>query len=283
MKRLNGVLAVLTNPAERANYDRALARAQPPFQLPPARRVLRPGKWRAAAAGLALLLVILPLLLRPGPPAPPPRQFEPTPANTAPPPKAPARQAVSRPSRPPVPIGLNRPAEANPESDPPAYFLSDPWPGNEPEASRARAAPDRPGEVPFPAVAPAQSARAPASPTLSGEWLYVPSVHAKNASLYPPEYIELRITENAGILRGRYRARYRITDQAISPVVSFQFAGPAEAEAASLPWIGIGGAKGEVSLRLVDHGALEVDWVATQMGQELGLISGTATLVRRVD
>jgi len=45
----------------------------------------------------------------------------------------------------------------------------------------------------------------------------------------------------------------------------------------------LGGAKGDVSLRLIDSGALEVTWVATQMGEELGLISGTATLIRRLD
>ena len=130
---------------------------------------------------------------------------------------------------------------------------------------------------------PIPSAGSPAHPTLSGEWLFVPPAHSKSAGMYPPEYIELRVTEESGILHGRYRARYRIADQAISPTVSFQFAGPAETDGASLPWIGIGGPKGEVSLRLINNGALEVSWVATQMGEELGLITGTATLVRRLD
>jgi glucose/arabinose dehydrogenase len=34
---------------------------------------------------------------------------------------------------------------------------------------------------------------------------------------------------------------------------------------------------------LLASGGLEVSWVANQMGAELGLISGTATLVRKLD
>ena len=44
----------------------------------------------------------------------------------------------------------------------------------------------------------------------------------------------------------------------------------------------MGGSQGEVTLRLLASGGLEVSWVANQMG-DLGLISGTATLVRKLD
>ena len=91
------------------------------------------------------------------------------------------------------------------------------------------------------------------------------------------------MTESAGMLRGRYRARYRITDRAISPRVAFQLEGHAAPSGGKLPWSGPGNAKGEVTLRLLSSGALEVSWVADQMGTELGLISGTATLVRKLD
>jgi hypothetical protein len=101
--------------------------------------------------------------------------------------------------------------------------------------------------------------------------------------LYPPEYIELRVMEDAGVLRGRYRARYRVVDKAISPTVAFEFEGPGSDGEAKLPWTGAGGAKGEVTMRLLESGALEVTWEASRMGAELGLISGRATLVRRLD
>ena len=42
-------------------------------------------------------------------------------------------------------------------------------------------------------------------------------------------------------------------------------------------------ARGEVRLHLLASGILEVSWVANQMGDELGLISGTAALVRKLE
>jgi hypothetical protein len=123
----------------------------------------------------------------------------------------------------------------------------------------------------------------PPRSTLEGEWLFLPQPNARSDGLYPPEYIELRVTEGSGSVHGKYRARYRITDQAISPSVAFEFQGRAGEKDARLPWIGPGGARGEVTLHLLTTGALEVTWVVSQMGSELGLISGTATLVRRMD
>jgi hypothetical protein len=82
---------------------------------------------------------------------------------------------------------------------------------------------------------------------------------------------------------GRYKARYRVTDRAISPNVTFEFEGRAGESDARLPWTGPSGAHGEVTLHLLTTGALEVTWVVSQLGGELGLISGTATLVRKMD
>jgi hypothetical protein len=129
--------------------------------------------------------------------------------------------------------------------------------------------------------------RAPPHPsprsTLAGEWLFLPQPSARSDGLYPPEYIELRVTEESGSVHGKYRARYRITDRAISPTVAFEFRGQPEENGARLPWFGPGGSSGEVTLHLLTSGALEVTWVSNQIGSELGLISGTATLVRKMD
>jgi len=133
---------------------------------------------------------------------------------------------------------------------------------------------------PVPAVIP-PAVPAPA-PTLRGSWLYVPSPSMKHSG-YPPEYIELRLTEDAGVFHGRYRARYHVTDRAISPNVAFRFDGRAGPDGGMLPWDGPNGAKGEVTLRLLPTGNLEVDWVAHQLDRELALISGTATLVRKIE
>ncbi len=134
-------------------------------------------------------------------------------------------------------------------------------------------------------AAPALSEPLPLPPrsSLAGEWLFVPQPTVHSDGLYPPEFIELRVTEEAGWVRGKYRARYHIADRAISPGVAFEFEGRAAENEACLPWSGPGGSRGEVTLRLLNTGALEVTWVASHLGTELGLISGTATLVRRVD
>jgi hypothetical protein len=114
--------------------------------------------------------------------------------------------------------------------------------------------------------------------------VYVPPrVPAPGQSLYPPEYVEAVILENGGLLRGRYRARFRVSDRPISSEVEFQFEGEAGDEAPSLTWYGAGGAEGELKLRLLSANALRVDWLATSLGTRLGLASGTAVLTRRLD
>ena len=100
-------------------------------------------------------------------------------------------------------------------------------------------------------------------------------------SLYAPEYIEAVIAEANGSVRGRYRARYQVSDKPISPNVAFLFEGRPKGNTASLQWSASGGARGEVQLRLVSENSLEVVWTATEMGKELGLASGTAVLVRQ--
>jgi hypothetical protein len=103
-----------------------------------------------------------------------------------------------------------------------------------------------------------------------------------SSELYPPEHIDLRLTEKSGVLRGRYRARYRVGNRAISPAVAFQFQGPAAADRAVLSWTG-GGASGVIELHLLSDDSLAVSWSARSLGTELGLISGTATLVRKAE
>ena len=146
-------------------------------------------------------------------------------------------------------------------------------------------APDNPPPAEFPTKAEGDPGAPPgdAPHTLAGDWLFVPADSETGTNRYPPEYIELRLRENQGVIHGRYRARYRVGDRAISPTVAFQFEGRTAAEGGILPWHGPGGAQGEISLRLLANGSLEVEWAAGQLGEELRLISGTATLVRKLE
>jgi hypothetical protein len=126
----------------------------------------------------------------------------------------------------------------------------------------------------------------PVKRRLAGFWFYVkpPSGQKnKNAELYPPEFIEAVITEENGMVRGSYRSRFRIVDRAISPDVNFTFNGYTYGASVTCPWTGPGGARGEITLKLVSENTVRVDWKATELGSQQGLNAGTAVLVRRIE
>jgi hypothetical protein len=130
-----------------------------------------------------------------------------------------------------------------------------------------------------------QKASQPEHPhsAMLGSWIYRPgSSPQTNKQLYPPEFIEAVINEDNGVVRGTYRARYKIADRPVSPDVNFQFVGRINGDAGSVPWSGTGGSHGEVSFRLTPDHTLRVDWVASQLGA-LAFYRGTAVLVRRSD
>jgi curved DNA-binding protein CbpA len=114
----------------------------------------------------------------------------------------------------------------------------------------------------------------------AGDWFFSRDVSRRDAALYPPEMIEVAITEENGVLRGKYRGRYRVTDRPISPNVNFEFTGPAgKGETVELGWSGAEGAEGRVRLKAITPVSMEVSWWATRMGA-LDLTSGTAVLIR---
>ena len=352
MRRLNGLLEVLSHPVERANYDRSLlegdsirqcptaahdgaARREPPdwdglwcdarWRRPtaagdascgqpadcevkqaycrelarqagyPTDRQLPPGggangyawwrdapwrwgaMWRSAAALAGVIGLVLFCTLMPSSP-PVPKPVTPAAANPPPLPK-PRAKRTARATSPPVaatqkqgaptqtlagysPAAQNRPVvgPSPPKLEPTEIREAVPAP-------RAAAGDHPPGEAPN---------------VLSGDWIFVPAAETMKSG-YPPEFIELRLREHEGAMRGSYRARYRVADRAISPNVAFQFEGPAGAEGGVLPWSGPGGSQGEVTLRLLANGNLQVAWEADRLGEELCLISGAATLVRKLE
>jgi hypothetical protein len=111
--------------------------------------------------------------------------------------------------------------------------------------------------------------------------------HEKNfqrqSGQYLPQFIEATITEHDGLIRGKYRARYYVSDRPISPNVNFEFEGRPEGGAAKLPFHGEGGSIGILNIKLLSAEELELIWRATDVGQVLGLGSGTAVLMRRPD
>lgn len=277
-KRLNAMLAVLTDPVERDRYDRQLSEKELALAPLPSLRT----RWRApgwwwpvvcSVVGLSLLSVMwapqrgVPPIEAPPPPTP----TVPVQATR----KAPPPQRLFRRSMPPQ-ISESSAREANEvlAPEPPRVPL---------ESSFLVGTSRNDWETPAAIEAPSEPPRAPPRSGFAGDWLFLQESNVRRDGLYPPEYIELRVADEAGQLRGKYRARYQVTDRAISPAVEFEFLGRAGENEARLPWTGRGGAHGEVTLRLLTTGALEVTWVVSRLGNEMGLISGTATLVRKIE
>jgi hypothetical protein len=300
MRRLNQILEVLSDPQERLAYDLTLDCGPlivHPAPAPTVSALVRGWVripldrstlvwWGTGAVGVVLLLALIGWTR----PAAPESAKAPLPAKPA---HVPAKgKAVARRKAP----SIESRSFATRPAPPKATLLPKP-PADVPKPERAMAAAAAAapfGEVlltpPPPPIADAASGATPPAATagspqrthrsrLSGTWLYAPEAIARRArGMYHPEFIELRLIEEGGMLRGRYRSRYAVSDQAISPLVNFQFEGPTGA--ARLPWQGPNGAQGEVSLRLVSDSLLEVRWTARRLSLELTLTSGAATLIR---
>lgn len=281
MKRWNGICDLLTDPGARRAYDRELLGELPPaFVLAPEpapERRLRSKNWiwlAAAAIGTAVLAVCFVSEAAAGrrvarPPEPAAIVVA-APLNQA---ATPAAKPVAHPparqtGTPRIPAAAVAPPEqALPE--PPEVGIAD--------GGLAERGFDTAKLTAAVTLAPAP----PAQPKYAGTWFYTRPKISEFSNLYLPEYIEAVIVQEAGVLRGRYRARYKVADRAISPDVRFQFGGPADPEAPRLAWTGGGGAKGEVRLKLLSENSLEMDWTASRLGVSLGLSSGTAVLIRR--
>ncbi len=138
--------------------------------------------------------------------------------------------------------------------------------------------------LPTLAAPPVRSEGTQSGRHLNGFWYYAkPANPPDKTAGYAPEFIEATITEEKGVLHGSYRSRFRIVDRAISPDVNFSFAGLTNGSTIRCPWSGPGGAKGELTLRLVSENSMRVDWLAVDLGTQQGLASGTAVLTRKVD
>jgi hypothetical protein len=193
---------------------------------------------------------------------------------STPEPSVKAEPAPPPPSAPPKPFKST--LEKAPE---PAPVLVPP-----PTASQVApwSAPSTPDTLP--AALPSPEFPVPArKDTFAGSWFYAPPKEpAPSKDLYPPEYIELKITDEGGLVRGRYRARYHITDRPVSPEVVFRFEGPVSSNIAQLRWAAPNdGAKGEVQLKLLSPNSMQVNWWATELGKNPSFASGTAVLIRQ--
>ena len=294
MKRLNAVHGTLTDPARKQEYDASLVKERALTTIPTGPAGPRLSLYRdvglvvvgLAAASLYWQLTNLP---RRGAETQPPTRTNPQIQAGAPGRKAEARrrqpsssvdaQINTRVGEEGMNVGRGEaalPGTLESHFEPPAEMsvrvLA-------PEAIPA-------ATVTTEASSPAAAERTPALDDLcfAGTWVYVrPRVPPSERSVYPADYIEAVIVQQSGVVRGRYRARYEVADRPISSEVAFRFEGKVENDLATLLWTGAGGAEGELKLKLLSKNVMQLDWIATALGTQLGLGSGTAVLVRKQD
>jgi curved DNA-binding protein CbpA len=307
MRKLNRIYAVLSDPESRRSYDEVLDEAfSPPLILdssrsPELRRLTARFAWAAAIVLSAGLLMWLAYDNTPG-----------VPVRASDPNVVPAVSSASTPAsmdKPPQDRGSDASRIFQLRSDlkaaiverdaailelnklrgtPQASQSSGSWPleGTEPRPPLTMT--ELPAAPKLPALANAAPPRIerPAAQRFAGFWFYAVPPEGqtnKNQTLYVPEYIEATVTEENGLIRGRYRSRFVIADRAISPDVNFTFSGTAGAAQCNCQWTGAGGARGDLTLKLTSENSMRVDWVASELGSQQGLGSGTAVLTRRIE
>jgi curved DNA-binding protein CbpA len=135
--------------------------------------------------------------------------------------------------------------------------------------------PPRPPVSQEPATDPAQ---------FTGLWSFSKgngSASPGGKSQYPPEYIELNVSDKGGVLHGQYHSRYQVLDHAISPDVDFTFTGVPAGNALNCAWQGPGGARGHVTMKVVSAGTIDLAWTANELGSLQWLTNGDATLSKK--
>jgi curved DNA-binding protein CbpA len=138
---------------------------------------------------------------------------------------------------------------------------------------------------------PTRSPQPPASSVVTslprsnfgGVWYWTRSMQPSSElrGSYQPESIDVTLTENNGVIRGSYRAKYKVPDSSINPDVNFEFAATLAGPILICPWTGPEGARGEVMVRQTSANSLQVDWTANELGARQRVSTGSAVLARK--
>ena len=292
MKRLNSVHDTLADPVRRQHYDASLVQGGALANLASPQAIRRFSAHRDVGflvVGMAVASVCWLLTTVPAP-----RAHTERPPGTGPQSAAGAASAATAtrlrrsPAKPQprvrTPANEEEASAGHDEPARAATLESGAEPLAEPVVRALAPEPVSPAATAIQAPLPAPVEQQPAgvAQRFAGTWLYVrPKVPPSEKSLYPADYIEAVIVEDSGVLRGRYSARYEVPDRPISSEVTFRFEGKAQNDLANLIWTGAGGSEGELKLSLLSRDSMKLDWIATALGTQLGLASGTAVLVRR--
>jgi hypothetical protein len=294
MKRINGIIEILTDPERRRVYDESLDTGA----LIVRQKQVRPWiVWVRSNRGWALvgltfvLLLISPLLAPMFDSARSVHEvYAPLTATSGAAHRTPEKQQLAS-----HPKSLAETGVTNVKRRSAGDWIGGPSLPSSPEPSQSSAgmgnptseaavattdpdrAPARPTTEPQPAQSPPSRPRP--APTLAGKWVYTPDPgDPGDPKLYPAEYVELSIAPVGSAVRGVYQARYKLPSHTLNSRVNFTFEGPSTGT--SFAWQGDSGAQGEIAIRLESPDTLKVNWFATKMGSALSLGSGKATLYR---
>lgn len=295
MKRLNEMVAILTDPDQRRNYNILLLKTEVNVrQMPPQKRAVwfwHNRGWLLVSAAFLLFLVAALFI----PAFDSARPLAKTEAGVLKPTltrlgtEPPVRRTVPTTGRRNKPTQSGRVPGVLPSSE-------RPWKGASRSATLpAEVAPSilavplppalsgptlfEPSPLPIFPTAPAAGKAGAAAESLAGKWVYTPDPNdLQDPKSFPAEYVEISVVVADDRLRGNYRSRYKLSDRNLSPYASFTFDGPLSGT--WFIWKGDGGAEGQVTLRLQSPETMQVNWFATKMGSQLSLGSGAATVYR---
>jgi hypothetical protein len=149
-----------------------------------------------------------------------------------------------------------------------------------------------PAEVKLEAAAPQREVEAratesqasahpkPEESQFAGNWLMSQAREELEAGAYPAIYAELLLAEDNGGLVGRYRAKYKVADQAISPEVDLRIRAKAPlGKLVRAEWSSENGARGVLEMTPRRAGMMSLAWWTTEFGRQQQLTSGSAVLV----
>jgi hypothetical protein len=294
MRRLNVIVDTLLDPERRRDYDESLSPRQRPEVVAKRMPIQHPAASMLVTILGALALTLAAVWFYAGdlmrfqpsaaaatdPPPPQGRDAPPTPAAAS---KSreihePSGASIdpSRAQRAPLPVQTPAPSPAVPEPAPP------------PAAASMTASPQQSAppivELSAPVTAPQNESPPPAAPSFDGIWIYSQAAPTGQSQipLYAPEYIELRLRSRDNALSGKYAARYRVQDRAISPRVDFNFEGHPGGKN-EFEWCASDGTQGVIGLKILTPHSMQVDWRVAEFGSRIGLGAGTAVLIRKAE
>jgi hypothetical protein len=115
---------------------------------------------------------------------------------------------------------------------------------------------------------------------LEGEWVYAPTSPEKpRAGIFPPEFIDLKLTKDSSGMKGEYSARYNV-NRPVSPDVNFELVAT-DQSAMKYQWKGPNGAYGWLEIKDLETDTMRLVWKDTSKHGSDRLASGQATLVRK--